>query len=165
VALAVSDMARSPSGPADILGQGLVGVRLASLMTVLRTLMRLPGRHIRTLLLLLDGCEISAGEIVELWSRVAGHALPVLQADETGWREDGEHGYIRSAWTPNGWRMLVPRPFHPQAKKEERDQFKQNIDHMIEGVIQTKDSKETGPVLVRAQDEACNIMERGVLCE
>lgn len=73
----------------------------------------LPVRQIRALLLILYGCEISTGEIVELLRRVVSHAKPVLeeiqgqiraspavQADETGWREDGENGYIWSACTP-----------------------------------------------------------------
>jgi len=70
-------------------------------------------RQIRALLLMLYGCEISTGEIVELLHRLVSHAKPVLeaikghiraspavQADETGWREDGENGYIWSACTP-----------------------------------------------------------------
>lgn len=97
----------------DVLGQGRIGVRLTSLIALLRTVMRLPVRQIRALLLILYGCEISTGEIVELLHRVVSHAKPVLevikgqiraspavQADETGWREEGENGYIWSASTP-----------------------------------------------------------------
>jgi len=97
----------------ETLGQGRIGVRLSSLIALLRTTMRLPVRQIRALLLMVYGCEISTGEIVELLHRVASHAEPVLetikgqiraspavQADETGWREDGENGYIWSACTP-----------------------------------------------------------------
>lgn len=97
----------------ETLGQGRVGVRLTSLIALLRTVLRLPVRHIRTLLLILSQCEISTGEIVELLHRLVNHAKPVLetikgeiqarsavQADETGWREDGENGYIWSACTP-----------------------------------------------------------------
>jgi len=74
--------------------------------------MRLPVRHIRTLLLVLYECEISIGEIVEWLHRVVSYARPVLeaihgqiraspavQADETGWREDGENGDVWSAST------------------------------------------------------------------
>lgn len=98
----------------EALGQGRVGVRLSSLIALLRTVMRLPVRQIQALLLILYGCEISTGEIVELLHRVVKHAQPVLeaikgqiraspavQADETGWREDGENGYIWSACTPS----------------------------------------------------------------
>ncbi|HEY1348761.1 MAG TPA: transposase [Ktedonobacteraceae bacterium] len=97
----------------EVLGQGRIGVRLTSVIALLRTIMRLPVRPIRTLLLMLSGCEISTDEIVERLHRVVNHAKPVLeaikgqiraspavQAEETGWREDGEHGSIGSAWTP-----------------------------------------------------------------
>lgn len=97
----------------EVLGQGRIGVRLTSLIALLRTVMRLPVRQIRDLLRILYGCEISVGEIVELLHRVGKHAEPVLagikaeiraspavQADETGWREDGENGYIWCACTP-----------------------------------------------------------------
>ena len=43
------------------LGQGRVGVRLRSLIALLRTLMRLPVRQIRMLLCILYGCQISTG--------------------------------------------------------------------------------------------------------
>ena len=97
----------------QVLGQGRIGVRLSSLMALLRTIMRLPVRQIRALLLIHYGCQISTGEIVELLHRLVGHAQPVLeaikghiraspavQADETGWREDGENGYVWAACTP-----------------------------------------------------------------
>jgi transposase len=98
---------------AEVLGQGRIGVRLASLMATLRTVMRLPIRQIRDLLHILHGFEVSIGEIVEVLHRLVAHAQPVLddlkttiraspavQADETGWREDGLNGYIWSVCTP-----------------------------------------------------------------
>lgn len=98
---------------AEVLGQGRIGVRLASLMATLRTVMRLPIRQIRDLLQTLHGFEVSIGEIVEVLHRLVAHAQPVLddlkttiraspavQADETGWREDGLNGYIWSVCTP-----------------------------------------------------------------
>jgi transposase len=98
---------------AEVLGQGRLGVRLASLIATLRTVMRLPIRQIRELLCVLHGCEVSLGEIVEILHRLRTHAQPVLdglkatiraspavQADETGWREDGLNGYIWSVSTP-----------------------------------------------------------------
>ena len=97
----------------EVLGQGRLGVRLSSLIALLRTVMRLPIRQIRTLLQTLHGVEVSIGEIVEVLHRLSTHAQPVLddlkaairaspviQADETGWREDGENGYIWSVSTP-----------------------------------------------------------------
>ena len=98
---------------AEVLGQGRIGVRLASTIAYLRTSLRLPLRHIRDLLRTLHGFEVSLGEIVELLHRINTHAQPVLdallteirgspavQADETGWREDGKNGYIWSVSTP-----------------------------------------------------------------
>ncbi len=98
---------------AEVLGQGRIGVRLASLIATLRTVMRLPVRQIRALLHTLHGFEVRSGEIVEVLHRLVAHAQPILndllttiraspavQADETGWREDGLNGYIWSVSTP-----------------------------------------------------------------
>jgi transposase len=97
----------------EVLGQGRIGVRLASMIAYLRTVLRLPIRQIQQLLFTLHGFPVSAGEIVELLHRIKEHAQPVLldlkaqiraspavQADETGWREDGINGYVWSAATP-----------------------------------------------------------------
>jgi transposase len=97
----------------EVLGQGRLGVRLSSLIALLRTVMRLPIRQIRELLQTLHGVEVSIGEIVEVLHRLSTHAQPVLddlkaairaspaiQADETGWREDGLNGSIWSVSTP-----------------------------------------------------------------
>jgi transposase len=96
-----------------VLGQGRIGVRLASVIAYLRTSMRLPIRPLREAVRNLHGLLLSTGEIVELLHRIRHHAQPVLddlkaeiraspaiQADETGWREDGENGYIWSVSTP-----------------------------------------------------------------
>jgi len=98
---------------AEVLGQGRLGVRLISLIATQRAVMRLPIRQIRDLLLILHGVQISTGEIVEVLHRLVAHAHPLLdelkttiraspavQADETGWREDGQNGYIWSVSTP-----------------------------------------------------------------
>ncbi len=75
--------------------------------------MRLPIRQIRAVVRTLHGCQVSIGEIVAVLHRLVAHAQPVLdelkttmraspavQADETGWREDGLNGYIWSVSTP-----------------------------------------------------------------
>src|SRR2546421_1405716 len=98
----------------QVVGQGRIGVRLASLIATLRTLMRLPIRQIQAYLLTLHGVTISIGEIVELLHRLKEQmqphlealkrqirASPAVQADETGWREDGSNGYIWSVCTPS----------------------------------------------------------------
>jgi transposase len=97
----------------QVLGQGRIGVRLASIIAYLRTVMRLPLRQLREVLRDLHGMEVSLGELVELLHRLKEYAQPVLsglkaeiraspavQADETGWREDGINGYIWSVSTP-----------------------------------------------------------------
>lgn len=98
---------------AAVLGQGRIGVRLASMMAYLRAVLRLPIRQIQQMLFSLHGFPGSRGEIVELLHRIKEHAHPVLrdlkaqiraspavQADETGWREDGTKGYVWSAAPP-----------------------------------------------------------------
>jgi hypothetical protein len=75
--------------------------------------MRLPIRQIQMYLQTIHGISVSSGEIVELQHRLVAHfqpwlqalkteiqASPAIQADETGWREDGENGYIWSVSTP-----------------------------------------------------------------
>jgi hypothetical protein len=97
----------------QVLGQGRIGVRLASMIAYLCTVMRLPLRQLRDVLGDLHGFEVSLGELAELLHRITEYAQPVLtalkaeiraspavQADETGWREDGINGYIWSASTP-----------------------------------------------------------------
>jgi transposase len=98
----------------QVVGQGRMGVRLTSLIATLRTVMRLPLRQIQAYLLTLHGVTISIGEIVELLHRLKAQmqphldalkkqirASPAVQADETGWREDGSNGYIWSVSTPS----------------------------------------------------------------
>lgn len=78
-----------------------------------RTSLRVPVRQIREMVSTLHGFEISIGEIGEVLHRIRKHAQPVLddllnqiraspavQADETGWREDGINGSLWSVSTP-----------------------------------------------------------------
>ena len=58
----------------QVLGQGRIGVRLASMIAYLRTVMRLPLRHLRDL----HGMPISLGELVELLHRMKEYVEPVL---------------------------------------------------------------------------------------
>src|SRR6266480_487305 len=75
------------------------------LIATLRTVMRLPFRQIQLYLATLHHVHLSVGELVEVLHRVAEHvepmvealkhqvqASPAIQADETGWREDGKNG-------------------------------------------------------------------------
>jgi transposase len=97
----------------QVVGQGRIGVRLASLVATLRIVMRLPIRQLQQYLQTLHGLTVSIGEIVELQHRMKAHlhpqldalkaevrASPAIQAEETGWREDGVNGYIWSVSTP-----------------------------------------------------------------
>ena len=98
---------------AEVIGQGRMGVKLSSVIAYLRMVMREPSRQIQAYLATLHGLSISSGEIVELLHRATDHlqplvatlkreirASPAVQADETGWREDGKNGYIWSVSTP-----------------------------------------------------------------
>jgi hypothetical protein len=102
--------------PAEIgtVGEGRLGVRLRSLVGLLRTEGRLPFRTIQTLLWVQYGVSVSVGELVEIVHSTAERgkqeaeavlhpvlAAPVVQADETGWREDGRNGWLWSFSTPD----------------------------------------------------------------
>jgi len=97
----------------EVVGQGRFGVKIASLISYLRTVMRLPVRQIQAYLASLHGLLISSGEIIGLAQRVTAQlepqlaevkqqirASPAVQMDETGWREDGSNGYVWCACTP-----------------------------------------------------------------
>jgi transposase len=97
----------------QVLGQGRMGVRLVSLIAYLRHTLRLPIRCIQAYLASAHCLSISNGEIVELLHQlrrtvqdeVAGlkqqvRASPIVHGDETGWREEGQNGYIWSFSTP-----------------------------------------------------------------
>ena len=94
-------------------GQGRLGVRLQSLIAYLPTAGRLPVQSIQAALSAVWGLSISAGAIVGVLHRVAkqgqgtyatlldgirAHAF--VNADETGWRENGRNGYLWSFSTP-----------------------------------------------------------------
>ena len=98
---------------AEVMGQGRLGVRITSMIAYLRTVMRLPVRQIQAYLATLHDLKLSTGQIVALLHRLKEQLEPTLaalkarirgspavQADETGWREDGTNGYIWSVSTP-----------------------------------------------------------------
>jgi hypothetical protein len=103
----------------QVIGQGRMGVRIASLLAYLRTSLRLPIRLIREYLRTMHNLLISTGEIVELLHRVADseqvrevvqaikervRTSTIVHGDETGWREGGQNGYIWCFCTPEGER-------------------------------------------------------------
>lgn len=91
----------------QVIGQGRLGVRIASLVAYLRTALRLGVRQIQAYLETLHQLRLSVGEIVALAHGVRrelqGQAdalltqlrrQPVVHQDETGWREEGQNGYV-----------------------------------------------------------------------
>ncbi len=92
----------------QVIGQGRIGVRIASLVSYLRTTLRLPFRLIQSYLATLHNLQLSVGALVELTHAVRRQLQPqadqlkaqvqrstVPHGDETGWRENGQNGY---AW-------------------------------------------------------------------
>lgn len=107
----------------EVLGQGRIGVGIASLVAHLRLVVRAPLRIIQDWLASVHGLCLAVGEISDLLRRVAAkgqptllslreriRASPVVHADETGWREDGQNGYVWFAGTPRGERYFE---YHP----------------------------------------------------
>jgi len=95
-----------------VVGKMRLGVGLMSLITTLSVAKRMPQRAIQRLLEGLYGLHISIGEINEVLHRVSEWAKPTVaqilrkirgspdvNADETGWREDGINGYLWSVST------------------------------------------------------------------
>jgi transposase len=104
----------------QVVGQGRMGVRIASLIAHLRTSLRMPVLLIKEYLHTIHNLTISVGEIVELLHRMvetpplkgAAAALKervrqskVVHGDETGWREGGQNGYVWGFFTPQGERL------------------------------------------------------------
>jgi hypothetical protein len=93
----------------QVFGQGRIGVRVAALVSYLRTTLRLPVRQVQAYLTTLHQLRLSVGEIIELGHDVRHQlqrradqllvevrAQAVVHQDETSWRENGANGYI---WT------------------------------------------------------------------
>lgn len=96
----------------EVLGQGRLGLRLLSLMGVLRVVHRLPLALIQELLAQLYGLHLSEGGIQQSLERLReglepthaaivaeSRASPSRHLDETGWRQDGQNGYLWVAAT------------------------------------------------------------------
>jgi transposase len=94
------------------IGRCRFGPRLMAAITVMATVERLPGRMIQERLRREYGLRISHGGIIGLLARMATvgrpayeqiqadvRASPAVNADETGWRENGQHTTIWTAST------------------------------------------------------------------
>jgi len=90
-----------------VLGQGRIGVRLASLIGTLRSSYRLPLAQIQSVLAAVHGVHLSRGGVQAILARLRRQlapvhgqivaqtrASPVLYMDETGWRQNGQNGYL-----------------------------------------------------------------------
>ncbi len=99
----------------QVLGQGRLGVRLVSVIAYLRQSARLPLRTIQHLLATLYEVRLSRGALVDVLQRVQqatrpeqeallvqARASPIVHMDETGWRENGQNGYV--------WGLVTPGP-------------------------------------------------------
>lgn len=97
----------------QVLGQGRIGVRLVSVIAYLRMRLHLPYRAIQEYLREMHQVALSVGAIVEVLAQMQRVVEPALQSlraqmrnsavlhmDETGWREDGQNGYLWGCSTP-----------------------------------------------------------------
>ena len=94
-------------------GKRRLGVSVQALVVMLHIGCRVPMKMIRRILRELCGLHVSNGEVVALLDgvRVAGEASlqqlleavrgsPAVCGDETGWRQEGENGYLWTFATP-----------------------------------------------------------------
>jgi transposase len=117
-----------------VVGQRRFGVRLMALVGYLSASLRLPCREIQHYLRTVHQFSLSVGAVVDLLRGVAeeGQAAvaaikaqvrqsAIVHADETGWREDGQNGYIWVFSTPGeqGVRYYLYRHSRGQPVVEE----------------------------------------------
>ena len=102
-----------PAALAGVVGQSRLGVGLVGLVATLREAGRWPLRTIQWYLATVHGLALSVGALVGALKQVATagadavagilrqiRGSPVVNADETGWREDGANGYVWCLATP-----------------------------------------------------------------
>ena len=117
-----------------VVGQQRFGVNLVSLLVTLREEGRLPIRTIQWYLKEVHQLHVSVGGIVQVIHRAAQQAQvavaevlerirasPVVQADETGWRQDGANGYVWTFSTPTE-RYFLRRGRHKEVVDEVLDE-------------------------------------------
>jgi transposase len=96
-----------------VVGHRRFGARLMALIGYLTENLRLPNKATQSYLKTIHGLEISEGAIVDLRRGLAEKLKPVadalkaqirgsaiVHADETGWREDGQNGWVWVFSTP-----------------------------------------------------------------
>lgn len=125
----------------QVLGNHRVSLKTMSFLATLREELRLPIRVIQTYLRIFYQLHLSYGEIAEILHTVAklgkpayqnlGHQIrgsPVVHGDETGWRENGQNGYLWNFNTPEV-RYLLYR------KSRGRQVVEEVIGDEFEGVL------------------------------
>jgi len=113
-----------------VVGHQRLGINLVSLIVTLREEGRLPIRTIQWYLKIVHQLHLSVGGIVlvirgaaqQAQSAVAQvlqriRASPVVHADETGWRQDGNNGYVWTFSTPTE-RYFLRRGRHKEVVDE-----------------------------------------------
>jgi len=130
----------------QVMGQMRLGVRLVSMIAYMRTTLRLPYRVIQEYLETMHQVHISTGELVEVLHQVGREVQPavqslreqirsteILQMDETGWREDGQNGYI--------WVCSTPGPEGVRYYEYDRSRAKKVVQRLLgarfDGVLST----------------------------
>jgi transposase len=102
-----------PAGEGQVIGRRRLGVRVMALIGYLSASLRLPCREIQEYLHTIHGLQLSVGAVEDLLQQLAKQGQPMVEelkgqirqsaivnADETGWREDGQNGYIWAFSTP-----------------------------------------------------------------
>jgi transposase len=97
-----------------VLGQQRISLGVLAFIAVLREQLRLPVRLIQRYLETVHQLHLSQGELVAALATVGRQAKtavqairdgirasPVVHGDETGWRQDGQNGYLWSFSTPH----------------------------------------------------------------
>lgn len=113
-----------------VVGHQRLGINLVSLIVTLREEGRLPLRTIQGYLRTVHQLELSVGGIVQVIRGAAQRAQPavaqvlervraspVVHADETGWRQDGNNGYVWTFSTPTE-RYFLRRGRHKEVVDE-----------------------------------------------
>lgn len=106
-------VARPPDEAGGRVGQCRFGPRLVAAVAQMQTVERLPQRQLQARLRREYGLRLSQGGLVGLLQLAARRAKShydalgaavrqsaVVHADETGWRENGQHGYVWTFTTP-----------------------------------------------------------------
>jgi len=112
-------------------GKRRLGVSVQALVAMLHIGCRVPMKMIRRILREMCGLRISDGEVVELLdgARAAGEkplqqlleqvrGSPAVSGDETGWRQDGDNGYLWTFATPTIRYFLYRKSRSGQVPKE-----------------------------------------------